>query len=88
LPKPHLSGTVIYKDRDECAGNVTVTVTDPSGRERNAQTDAFGHFAFENVAIGRHSLRCDVEGYAPYGRKLNITGDITYLGEISLRPQG
>jgi Fe-S-cluster-containing dehydrogenase component len=85
LPKPHLSGTVFYRDRNECAANVTVTLTAPSGEERHSQTDAFGDFDFDNVAAGKHSLRCEAEGYSRYKRKIEITGDIEYLGQISLR---
>jgi Fe-S-cluster-containing dehydrogenase component len=85
LPKPHLSGTVIYGDRNECAPNVTVGLTGPSGREALCRTDAFGDFAFADVAMGEHSLRCEAEGYVRYQAKFSITGDIECLGEISLR---
>jgi Fe-S-cluster-containing dehydrogenase component len=85
LPKPHLSGTVVYRDRNECAANVTVTLTAPSGEETHSQTDAFGDFDFDNVAAGEHSLRCEAEGYSRYKRKIDITRDVEYLGQIFLR---
>jgi Fe-S-cluster-containing dehydrogenase component len=85
LPKPHLSGTIIYGDRKESASNVMVTLTAPSGKETPSETDAFGDFAFDNVDMGKHSLRCDAEGYSRCIRKFDITGDIMYFGEISLR---
>jgi Fe-S-cluster-containing dehydrogenase component len=85
LPKPQVTGTVIYGDSGDCASNATVTLKDPSGKEALSRTDAFGSFIFDDVAMGEHSLRCEAAGYARHSRTLNITGDVTYLGEISLR---
>lgn len=85
LPKPHLSGTVIYGERNECAPSVVVTLTIPSGSEKTCITDAYGAFKFDGVAMGKHSLRCEKEGYVPYSCQLDITRDIEYLGEVFLQ---
>lgn len=37
LPKPYLSGTVLYADNNECATTVTVTLKDPSGEETTSR---------------------------------------------------
>lgn len=87
LPKPHLSGTVVYGDRDELAAGVSLTLTGPSAT-LTARTDAFGDFAFDDVAPGKYSLHCSAAGYAPFTRTFDMTGDILYLGEILLQPAG
>ncbi len=87
LPKPHVSGTVIYGDRDECASGIALSLKGPSA-VLTARTDPFGDFAFDNVAPGTYSLECRVEGYAPCMKTFEMTGDILYLGEIFLQPAG
>jgi Fe-S-cluster-containing dehydrogenase component len=85
LPKRHVSGAVIFQDSDLCVPDVAVTLKDASGGEMVCRTDAFGDFAFNNVPLGKHSIRCQADGYSLYSREFEVTGDIEYLGEIFLQ---
>jgi Fe-S-cluster-containing dehydrogenase component len=86
LPKPHISGTVINAKTDDCVANATVTLNGGSGAERTCTTDAFGDFAFHDVAVGKHSIRIEVAGYALYTRQFQMKEQIEYLGEMVLQP--
>ena len=85
LPKPYLSGTVLFGDKDECAVSVKVTLKGPSGKTATTQTDFFGDFAFNDVAMGKHSLQVDADGYLSYTKDFVIGKDIECLGDISLK---
>ena len=84
LPKPHLAGTVIYGDKDECAKDATVTLTLPDGKNMETKTDLFGDFAFDDLITGKYSVKIDAAGYESQTKDFEITGDTHYLGEIKL----
>ena len=48
LPKKFVAGTVIYGDKDECAGGVEVTLSH-RGKVQKTRTDGFGDFEFEGL---------------------------------------
>ena len=85
LPKPHLAGTVIYGDKDECAANTAVTLIGPGDEKRESKTDAFGDFEFDGLEKGKYTIRFDSPGYNSQTQEVKITDDIIYLGEIKLR---
>lgn len=84
LPKPHLSGTVRTADSNECAADVTVIFTGTDGVQRKAITDCFGDFEFTDVAKGKGSISYELSGYKPLTQQIDIAGEISFLGEISL----
>jgi Fe-S-cluster-containing dehydrogenase component len=84
LPKPYLSGSVVYADKNESAVEVTVSLKGPAGKETTTQTDFFGDFAFNDVAMGKHTISCEAQGYKKFSRDFVIAKDIEYLGDISL----
>jgi Fe-S-cluster-containing dehydrogenase component len=84
LPKPHLAGSVIFGDKDECAKEVSVILTGPDGAERESRTDFFGDFAFDGLERVKYTVRFDAKGYASQTKEIEMTEDTQYLGEILL----
>ncbi|MCC6473593.1 MAG: carboxypeptidase regulatory-like domain-containing protein [Burkholderiales bacterium] len=84
LPKPLLSGRVLFADRNEWAGEVAVTLTGAAGGERRSQTDCFGDFAFDRLAQGDYTVRFDAPGYATQSRAVRIGDGVCHLGDIAL----
>jgi hypothetical protein len=85
LPKPYLSGTVIYGDKNECAGEVPVTLTAQAGEKWETRTDFFGDFVFDSLEGREYRARFDAPGYHSQIHEVTIKGDTCYLGEIILR---
>ena len=88
LPKPHLGGMVICDDTDECAKDVSVTLTSSDGSTREAVTDFFGDFGFMGLEKGTYSVRFDLAGYESRSRDVEMTSDEEYMGEIRLNRAG
>ncbi len=84
LPKPHLAGTVIFGDKDECAKEVSVSLTCPDGATQETETDCFGDFAFDDLVTGKYLVKFDATGYTSQTKDFEITEDTLYLGEIKL----
>jgi len=82
LPKPHMAGSVIFGDRDECAKAVNVTLTGPEGNRLKTQTDFFGDFAFDGIQKGKYTVQFDAAGYARQTKEVEMTADELYIGEI------
>jgi len=84
LPRRFIAGTVIFEDRDdECAENVTVTLSGETIRE-TVTTDNYGDFEFEGLLPEtEYSLRIEHAGYAPEEYHVITKTDI-YLGEMAL----
>jgi Fe-S-cluster-containing dehydrogenase component len=85
LPKPMLSGRVLYADKNEWAENVAITLTDPAGGKRDCTTDSFGDFVFDKLEQKTYSIRFEARGYAGQSREIAVKADISYLGDIALR---
>jgi Fe-S-cluster-containing dehydrogenase component len=83
LPKKFVAGTVIYKDKDECAGGVEVTLSQ-KGKVQKTRTNGFGDFEFEFLPPDtEYTVNIEAKGYKP--RKLKaLTRVDVYLGEIAL----
>jgi Fe-S-cluster-containing dehydrogenase component len=86
LPKPHLSGTVIFGDKDECAGNVKVSLIAPDGTKRDSETDFFGDFEFDGLGLEKYKVQFDAHGYKGAIKEIEITQNDHYLGEVVLDP--
>ena len=84
LPKPHLSGTVIYGDKDQCAGNVTITLMGQGDKKRKIKTDFFGDFAFDGLGNKTYTVQFDARGYESQTQEVTLKDDLCYLGEIIL----
>lgn len=86
LPKPQLSGTVIFGDKDECAGNVKVSLTAPDGTKRDLETDFFGDFEFDGLGLEKYKVQFDADGYKSAIKEIEITENNHNLGEVILNP--
>ena len=84
IPKRFIAGTVIFKDKDECAENVKVTLTS-RGRKQTLRTNNFGDFEFEGLDEGHEfTVKIGHLGYTPQSLKVKANLDV-YLGEIPLK---
>jgi Fe-S-cluster-containing dehydrogenase component len=84
LPKRFIAATVIFGDKDECAGNVNITLTGQGGKQTSA-TNNFGDFEFEGLeADQQFSVKVEHPGYTPQSFKVQTKADV-YLGEIFLK---
>jgi len=84
IPKRFVAGTVLLKDKDQCAENAKVTLT---GRKvkQTARTNNFGDFEFEGLGEGEDfTVKVERSGYAPQTFKVQTKVDV-YLGEIPLK---
>jgi Fe-S-cluster-containing dehydrogenase component len=83
LPRKFVAGTVIYGDKDECAGGVEVTLSH-DGKVQKTTTDGFGDFEFEGLPSDtEYTVKIEAEGYKPRELKALTKIDV-YLGEIAL----
>jgi len=84
LPKRFIAGTVVFGDKDDCAGNVSVTLTGKGGKQTGV-TNNFGDFEFEGLGADREfSVRIEHPGYSRKSFKVQTKADV-YLGEIFLK---
>lgn len=83
LPKRFIAGTVIFGDTDECAENVSVTLT--AGRvKKTAKTNNYGDFEFEGLdANKKYTVKLEHPGYATRELKAETQKDVS-LGDIVL----
>jgi Fe-S-cluster-containing dehydrogenase component len=87
LPKRFIAGTVIFGDKDDCAGKVNVTLTG-KGTKQAGVTNNFGDFEFEGLEADREFLvRIEHPGYRRKSFKVQTKADV-YLGEIFLKRSG
>ena len=84
IPKRFVAGTVLFKDKDQCAENAKVTLT---GRKmkQTVRTNNFGDFEFEELGEGQDfTVKVERSGYAPQTINVQTKVDV-YLGEIPLK---
>lgn len=83
LPKRFVAGTVLFGDKNECAENVSVTLTG-QGTAQKAETNNYGDFEFEGLPADKeYSVKIEHPGYATQVFSAQTTKDV-YLGEIIL----
>jgi len=83
IPKKFVTGTVIYKDSDQCAQDVQVTLTG-GGVEKSAQTNNFGDFWFEGLEnMTNYTVEIAADGYEKITCNARTLKDVN-LGEIFL----
>jgi hypothetical protein len=85
MTKHFIAGSVAFKDTDECAEGVEVTLTDEElGESKKAKTDAFGTFEFDGLEPNRvYRIKLEYPGYASKEILLKLDKD-TYLGYLFL----
>jgi len=84
LPKRFIAGTVVFGDKDDCAGKVSVTLTG-KGAKQTGVTNNFGDFEFEGLEADREfSVKIEHPGYSRKSFKIQTKADV-YLGEIFLK---
>ena len=86
LPKRFIAGTVVLKDKDECAAQAVVELS--NGREtKRTNTNAFGDFEFEGLEPNQSfSLKISRPGYKEKKLRCTTVAD-THVGEVHLSPQ-
>jgi Fe-S-cluster-containing dehydrogenase component len=84
IPRRSVAGTVLFKDKDECAENAKVTLTG-RGKKQTVRTNNFGDFEFEGLDEGEEfTLKIEHPGYTPQSFKVRTNLD-AYLGEIPMK---
>ena len=84
IPKRFVAGTIILKDKDECAENVKVSLTS-RGKKQSVRTNNFGDFEFEDLDRGEElTVKIEHPGYSLQTLKVKTSMDV-YLGEILLK---
>ena len=83
LPKRFVSGTVVFKDKNECAANLQVELSG-KGFSKTTTTNGFGDFEFEGLEANKtYFVSIAYSGYK--GKKLKIETVIdVHIGEICL----
>jgi Fe-S-cluster-containing dehydrogenase component len=77
-----ISGTVVFRDTDECAEGVKATLT-IDGKSFKATTNNYGNFEFDGLSAGKYKLNLESAGYAPKVISVDMKTD-KYLGDIFL----
>jgi Fe-S-cluster-containing dehydrogenase component len=87
LPKRFIAGSVIFGDADECAKDVSVTVTGDGVRE-TTRTNVFGDFEVDGLAADTgYAIKLESSGYDAV-ELTAITKSDVYLGDIILDKNG
>ncbi len=83
VPRKFVAGTVVFKDTDRCADNITVAVKG-EGVNQSYVTDAFGDFWFEGLDSNTpFTVEIAAAGYKPIGLKVRTYSDVN-LGDLLL----
>ncbi|MEM2163574.1 MAG: 4Fe-4S dicluster domain-containing protein [Candidatus Bathyarchaeia archaeon] len=82
--KEFISGSIAFKDTDECAEGVKVTLTcKETGEIKTAYTNNFGDFEFDGLKPGEYIIQLEYPGYQPKTIEIKLEKS-TYLGYIFL----
>jgi Fe-S-cluster-containing dehydrogenase component len=83
VPKKFVAGTVVYSDTDECAKGINVALKG-DGISRNAVTDGFGDFWFDNLNTKLDLvLEIEADGYKKISKKIRTQNDVN-VGNLFL----
>ena len=83
LPKKFVAGTVVFKETDMCAEDVTVTLKG-NGVEKTYVTDGFGDFWFDGLeGTTDYTVEVAHKGYKTISQKVRTYKDVV-LGELFL----
>ena len=85
IPKRFIAGTVLLKDRNECAESAKVTLTG-KGKKQTVRANNYGDFEFEGLKEAEeYTVKIEHTGYTRQSFKVQTKRDV-YLGEILLKP--
>jgi hypothetical protein len=85
LPRRFISGTVVYQDKNECAENVRVELSDGAAK-KVSMTNAFGDFEFEGLDENKtYHVKIAPSGYKEETLAIKTYKDV-HVGEIHLVP--
>ena len=83
VPRKFVAGTAVFKESDQCAANVKVTLKG-DGIEKTCVTDAFGDFWFEDLESKQnYTVDFELEGYKKVSLKARTYSDVN-LGDVLL----
>jgi Fe-S-cluster-containing dehydrogenase component len=83
LPKRFIAGSVVFKDTDECAEGVKVTIT-REGEKKTGLTNNYGDFEFEDLPSDKtYAVKVEAPGYRSQTLDAKTNIDI-FLGDIFL----
>ena len=83
IPKKFVTGTIVFKETDQCAKDVKVTLKG-GGVEKCAKTDSFGDFWFDDLENRvDYALEIAANGYKKINLNARTLNDVN-LGEIFL----
>jgi len=83
VPKKFVAGTVVFKETDRCADNITVTLKG-EGVDQSYVTDAFGDFWFEGLESNTpFTVEIAAAGYKTISLKVHTSNDVN-LGDLFL----
>ena len=86
LPKRFIAGTVVLKDKQECAEMAEVEISNAKVSKKTT-TDAYGDFEFEGLEANQSfSVKISQAGYKAETLKCTTYTD-THIGDIYLSPQ-
>jgi len=84
ITKNFIAGNVIFRDTDECAENVKVTLEDKeTGETRITVTNNYGDFEFDGLNPGKYGGKLEYDGYKVETIAVDLKTD-SYLGGITL----
>ena len=83
VPKKFVAGTVVFKENDQCAKDVNVTLKG-AGIEKKYLTDVFGDFWFEDLeGKTNYTVEISANGYKKISVPVRTNNDVN-MGEIFL----
>ena len=83
VPKKFVAGTVVFKETDRCAENVTVTLKG-DGIEKSYVTDSFGDFWFEDLkSKENYTVEIAHAGYKKISLNVQTLSDVN-VGDLFL----
>jgi NAD-dependent dihydropyrimidine dehydrogenase PreA subunit len=86
-PKAFISGTVIYKENDQCASGAKVTLKRDGKVEQTVTTNAFGDFWFEGLDSKiDYEFTIELAGYKSVSQKTRTLASVN-VGDIFLEKE-
>lgn len=89
MTKYFIAGNVAFKENDECAEGVEVTlINEETGETKKLKTDTFGGFEFDGLEPNtRYRIKLDYPGYASKEIQLELDSADVYLGYLLIEKQ-
>jgi hypothetical protein len=72
-------------DNEEAGEGARIQLTGQDGQQEELQADAYGEFYFNGATPGKGQVEVQLDGYATEKRDIDVSMDVTALGDIVLR---